>query len=114
LRPYEQQLSILRALVACSPLLGLLGTVKGMITTFIALGGRGVASMDMLSVGISEALITTQVGLVVAIPGLVGSHASARLIFYLRNALDRLCIHRAMEHTGVTRAQTREAPTCGR
>ncbi len=98
LRPFEQRLGILRALVVCAPLLGLLGTVKGMITTFVALGERGVASMDMLSVGISEALITTQVGLIIAIPGLVGSHATARLITQMKNALDRLGIHQAKCH----------------
>ena len=111
LRPYEQHLNILRALVACSPLLGLLGTVKGMITTFLALGGRGVASMDMLSVGISEALITTQVGLIVAIPGLVSSHASARLIVQMKNALDRLDIHQAMPQSRTTRTRLPEAST---
>ena len=111
LRPCEQQLRILRALVACAPLLGLLGTVKGMITTFIALGGRGVASMDMLSVGISEALITTQVGLIIAIPGLVSSHASSRLIAQMKNALQRLGIHRGMIHERTARTRPPEAAT---
>jgi len=111
LRSCERHLGILRALVLCSPLLGLLGTVKGMIATFVALGGRGVASMDMLSVGISEALITTQVGLIVAIPGLVSSHASARLIAQIRNVLDRLGAHQAMLHKRPTRNQVPEAST---
>jgi len=111
LRPYERYLNILRALVACSPLLGLLGTVKGMITTFIALGGHGVASMDMLSTGISEALITTQVGLIVAIPGLISSHASARLIAQLKNTLDRLGLHQVMLRNETGRARLRGAST---
>lgn len=90
LRPCERQLRILQALTAVAPLLGLLGTVKGMITTFIALGSRGMTSMDILSTGISEALITTQVGLVIALPGLVSSHASIRLIKRLKNIFDRI------------------------
>lgn len=63
---------VLEGLVAAAPLLGLLGTVGGMITTFDAVScmtgetGTGVAS------GVSRALITTQFGLVVAIPGLFG------------------------------------------
>ena len=109
--PYERHLGILHALVACAPLLGLLGTVKGMIATFVALGGRGVASMDLLSLGISEALITTQVGLVVAIPGLVSAHASARLIVHMKNALDRVGIHQAMRQKTTAQTELAEVPT---
>lgn len=50
------------------PLLGLLGTVLGMITTFDALLINQVARVDALAGGISQALITTQVGLVAALP----------------------------------------------
>ena len=50
------------------PLLGLLGTVLGMITTFDALLTNQVARIDALAGGISQALITTQVGLVAAVP----------------------------------------------
>jgi len=93
LHPYERDLRILRALVAAAPLVGLLGTVKGMIATFITLSGHGSTPMELLSVGISEALITTQVGLVIAIPGLVGIHASARKLAQLKNVFDRLALH---------------------
>lgn len=70
----ERFLSVIAVTAAVSPLLGLLGTVTGMINTFkmITLFGTGDASS--LSGGISEALITTELGLVVAIPALV-AHA---------------------------------------
>jgi biopolymer transport protein ExbB len=60
--------------VAVGPLLGLLGTVTGMIATFDIITEFGTGDPRMLSRGISEALITTEYGLKVAIPGLmVGS-----------------------------------------
>lgn len=70
----ERFLSVIAVTAAVAPLLGLLGTVTGMINTFkmITLFGTGDASA--LSGGISEALITTELGLVVAIPALV-AHA---------------------------------------
>ena len=72
LRRLRKDFILLAALTAVSPLLGLLGTVAGMIDTFAAVSavegdtGRNVAS------GISRALITTQLGLVVALPGVFG------------------------------------------
>lgn len=57
-------------LAAASPLLGLLGTVSGMISTFDVITEHGTGDPRMLSGGISEALITTELGLIVAIPAL--------------------------------------------
>ncbi|MDF7798830.1 MotA/TolQ/ExbB proton channel family protein [Pontiellaceae bacterium B1224] len=62
----ERSMTMIAACAAIAPLLGLLGTVTGMIQTFKSLGLD--AGGDALSQGISEALITTQVGLVVAVP----------------------------------------------
>lgn len=60
------------AIVAVAPLLGLLGTVSGMIETFASLGDMTLYSQSGgIAGGISQALLTTQFGLVVAIPGLV-------------------------------------------
>ncbi|MEM1007756.1 MAG: MotA/TolQ/ExbB proton channel family protein, partial [Myxococcota bacterium] len=56
---------------AVAPLLGLLGTVTGMIATFNILTEHGAGDPKMLAGGISEALITTELGLVVAIPTLL-------------------------------------------
>jgi len=58
-------------IAAVSPLLGLLGTVTGMIATFEVITTHGTGDPRMLSGGISAALVTTQLGLVVAIPSLL-------------------------------------------
>jgi len=60
--------SAIMVFAAVSPLLGLLGTVTGMISTFDVITEFGTGDPKMLSGGISEALITTQLGLMVAIP----------------------------------------------
>ncbi len=57
-------------LSSIAPLLGLFGTVTGMISTFDAINFFGTGNVKALSQGISEALITTQSGLIIAIPGL--------------------------------------------
>ena len=67
----ERRLSTIAALAVVSPLLGLLGTVTGMIGTFDVITIFGTGDPRLLSGGISEALITTQVGLVIAIPVLL-------------------------------------------
>lgn len=68
----EQRLSQITVLVNSAPLMGLLGTVLGMLATFTALSqGGGTQTMDKISAGISEALITTEMGLLVAIPGYI-------------------------------------------
>ncbi len=64
----ERFLSILAVLGAVAPLLGLLGTVTGMINTFRVITLYGTGDPKMMSGGISEALITTELGLAVAIP----------------------------------------------
>ena len=70
--PFKRDLRFLKRAVSTAPLLGLLGTVTGMLTTFHALasGSGGDKTMDMVAQGISEALITTETGLVIAVPGL--------------------------------------------
>ena len=64
----ERFLSTLGMLAAIAPLLGLLGTVTGMINTFDMITHYGTGNPRMMSGGISEALITTMLGLSVAIP----------------------------------------------
>ncbi len=81
---FRQMLRKVAVLAACMPLLGLLGTVLGMVETFSALTERGVADVDSLAGGISQALITTQAGLVMAVPVLLASGLlSARIRRYL-------------------------------
>jgi biopolymer transport protein ExbB len=94
---FAREAQLLRAMVAAAPLLGLLGTVKGMIETFWGLSVRGGGAMELFSSGISEALLTTQMGLIVAVPGLIGLHAVLRRLEELENAIDqaesRLVLH---------------------
>ncbi|MDX1454145.1 MAG: MotA/TolQ/ExbB proton channel family protein [Gammaproteobacteria bacterium] len=68
----ERYLNTLGTIAAISPLLGLLGTVVGMIKVFAAITVQGVGNPGVLAGGISEALITTAAGLAVAIPSLIG------------------------------------------
>jgi biopolymer transport protein ExbB len=63
-------LALIGVLAAMAPLLGLLGTVTGMITTFDVLALFGTGNAKAMAGGISQSLITTQTGLIVAIPGL--------------------------------------------
>ena len=68
----EKRLRTLEVIVTISPLLGLLGTVTGIISSLNVLGQtQGLAGPAALSVGIAEALLTTAIGLIIAIPALV-------------------------------------------
>ena len=81
----DRYLNTLGTIAAISPLLGLLGTVLGMIKVFTVITTQGVGNPGMLAGGIAEALITTAAGLMVAIPS---------LLFYrfLRGRVDELVI----------------------
>ncbi len=67
----ERYLNTLGTIAAVSPLLGLLGTVTGMIRAFSAINAQGVGDPTVVAGGIAEALITTAAGLIVAIPALM-------------------------------------------
>ena len=67
----NQKIITLSVLVTVSPLMGLLGTVIGMLTTFKGLATSSGQTVDLVAEGISVALITTQTGLMVAIPGYI-------------------------------------------
>jgi len=67
----HRYLAVLATIAIISPLLGLLGTVTGMIRVFQVISVQGVGHPAALAAGISEALITTATGLIVAIPTLV-------------------------------------------
>lgn len=78
-------LTLLGTIAAVSPLLGLLGTVIGMIKVFAVITAQGVGDPTVLSGGISEALLTTAVGLAIAIPALAMHR-------YFNAKLDRLVV----------------------
>ena len=67
----ERFLNPLGTIAAVTPLLGLLGTVVGMIKVFTEIMAQGTGNASVLAGGISEALITTAAGLSVAIPSLI-------------------------------------------
>lgn len=83
----ERLLPIIQVTAATAPLLGLLGTVTGMINTFKLITIFGTGDAKQLSGGISEALITTEFGLIVAIPSLI---AFAILNRYAKSTLSNL------------------------
>lgn len=65
-------LNVLPVLLSALPLLGLLGTIAGLLTTFRAMGRSGALDQQtLLSSGIADAMVTTQLGLVMVIPGLL-------------------------------------------
>ena len=86
----ERYLNPLGTIAAISPLLGLLGTVIGMVKVFAAITVYGVGNPGVLAGGISEALITTAAGLSVAIPSLIGYR-------YLRGRVDNLVVQMEKE-----------------
>ena len=65
---YEKNLSTVKLLAAVAPLLGLLGTVIGMIETFQAITLFGTGDPKLMADGISQALVTTMLGLITAVP----------------------------------------------
>jgi biopolymer transport protein ExbB len=69
-RSLDAHLAVIGILAAVAPLLGLLGTVTGMIGIFDILSVFGTSNAKGMAGGISEALLTTQTGLIVAIPGM--------------------------------------------
>ncbi|ACV68938.1 MotA/TolQ/ExbB proton channel family protein [Desulfohalobium retbaense] len=76
----ERFLPTLQVLAAIAPLLGLLGTVTGMIGTFQTITIFGTGKPEMMAGGISEALLTTQFGLAIAIPLLLVHHLFDRRV----------------------------------
>lgn len=74
----NRRLRFLMVLATSSPLIGLLGTVIGMLQTFDGLSMQDSYKMDLVASGISQALVTTQTGLLVAIPAVAFIHLLKR------------------------------------
>jgi biopolymer transport protein ExbB len=98
----ERFLNTLGTIAVISPLLGLLGTVTGIIHSFNAIEAGGVGDPRMLSGGIAQALIATAAGMCVAIPALFSYR-------YLRGRVDRIVIE--MEKEAIRLADAVEAVT---
>ena len=102
----ERYLNTLGTIAAIAPLLGLLGTVIGMIKVFTAITTHGVGDPGVLAGGISEALITTAAGLTVAIPSLMFHR-------YFRGKVDMLVVRmeeEAMKMVEVMHGEREEEP----
>jgi biopolymer transport protein ExbB len=98
----DRFISTLGMIASLSPLMGLLGTVLGMIRTFNAISTEGIGNPAVLAGGIAEALITTAAGLTVAIPALIGYK-------FLRGKVDSLVVQ--MEKEAIKLVQTMEGQT---
>ena len=101
----QRGLSALATIVAGAPLLGLLGTVIGMIKIFAVVANAGSGITEQLSSGISQALITTATGLVIAIPALfVQSYLEARAVGILSDIEAQILdfLHLVREHERVS------------
>jgi biopolymer transport protein ExbB len=81
----ERHIPLIQSLAAAAPLLGLLGTVSGLIHTFQAMKEFGTGNAQMLSRGISEALIAAQTGLLVAIILILMGHSLEGRIQWLKD-----------------------------
>ncbi len=86
--PLQRGLPLIAIASATAPLLGLLGTVTGMIETFRLINIFGTGDAKSLASGISEALVTTEFGLIVAIPALILHALLSRKIQGIRNTME--------------------------
>lgn len=90
-RSLERNLELLGVIAAVAPLIGLLGTVVGMIDVFGALMIHGAGDASKLAGGIGQALVTTATGLVVAIPALIGHRLLLRRARDLLGEIESCC-----------------------
>lgn len=92
----EARMGLLSTVVSASPFLGLLGTVWGVMITFVGMADQGKVDVAAIAPGISAALVTTVVGLLVAIPAIVGFNFLTTGLRVLTVQLDNFA---AMLHT---------------
>jgi biopolymer transport protein ExbB len=90
----RKRLRLLSVIAAVAPLLGLLGTILGMITAFktVAASGEALGRTELLAKGIYEAMVTTAAGLVVAIPTLLFYHWLSARVEQLVAEVDRMTV----------------------
>lgn len=88
-----RSVSMIGALASVAPLLGLLGTISGMIATFQVISWFGTGEPEFMARGISEALITTQTGLIVGIPGILFYMYLSTQVRGLRKQVERRLEH---------------------
>ena len=92
----ERHLVFLSTTSSVAPFLGLMGTVWGIMSSFLSMGAQGSASIEVVGPGIAEALVTTIAGLASAIPALVGYNILVRNVHRKETVID-LFISRVIE-----------------
>lgn len=97
----ERHLVFLATTAGVAPFLGLLGTVWGIMSSFLSMGVQGTASIDVVGPGIAEALATTIAGLGAAIPALIGYNLLVRNVHRKETQVD-LFISRVIEYSVVS------------
>jgi biopolymer transport protein TolQ len=98
----ESSLPFLSITTMVAPFLGLLGTVQGVLSTFLALRGAQLPTLQLIAPGISDALVTTVMGLLVAIPAALFYNYFVGRVRALVSETDRF----ASELTGIFRRET--------
>ena len=86
--PYERRLNLLSSVISISPMLGLLGTVTGMIRALTNISKYGAGDAAIVADGIAEALLTTAAGLMIAIPVIVVYNYLNRRLEKMENEID--------------------------
>jgi biopolymer transport protein ExbB len=104
---FERRLPLLAVIATAAPLMGLLGTVVGMVKTFALITVFGTGNAGKLSSGISEVLVATELGLVVAIPALVAHGFLAHRIQRNLSQLEHYALEFATS-VGTAKADARE------
>jgi biopolymer transport protein ExbB len=99
----DRFIGALGTIASLSPLMGLLGTVFGMIRTFNSITTEGIGNPAALAGGIAEALVSTAAGLTVAIPALIGYK-------FLRGRVDRLVVQMEKEAIKLVQAVEGQGP----
>lgn len=97
----ETNMGFLATVGSVSPYVGLLGTVWGIMNSFIALGGVQQATLSMVAPGIAEALVATAMGLLASIPAVVAYNRFNHSIVKLSNQYENFC----EELTGILQRQ---------
>ncbi|MEZ7957238.1 MAG: MotA/TolQ/ExbB proton channel family protein [Rubritalea sp.] len=98
----QRRLPMIAVLVASAPLAGLLGTVFGMFVTFNGLASQAAARpIDSISLGISSAMITTQAGLFMAIPGAILLAILRSQVSGVEGSLEQKMYHHMVTMKGV-------------
>jgi len=108
----ERHLNLLSTTSAGAPFLGLLGTVWGIMHSFLSMGLEGAASIEVVGPGIAEALVTTIAGLAAAIPALFAYNAFGRAVRRKETELDWY-IARVLDGAIMTRGSRRAASPPG-